>query len=70
MGQATTAKKLANALRDHFYHTAVVDVLWCDGGHSPQSLRQIPSKCAVYHTMHHLLTTHRAMARPRQQINQ
>jgi len=32
MGHDTTAKKLTKALRDHFCHTAVPDILWSDGG--------------------------------------
>ncbi len=32
MGHDTTAKKLAEALRDQFCRTAVPDVLWSDGG--------------------------------------
>ena len=32
MGKDTTTPKLVAALRDHFCHTAVPDVLWSDGG--------------------------------------
>ena len=32
MGKDTTTPKLVAALRDHFCHTAVLDLLWLDGG--------------------------------------
>ena len=32
MSEDTTTPKFIDALRDQFYHTAILDILWSDGG--------------------------------------